>query len=73
MVRRRLPFWIFYFDNSQAAACADTGDLDLDQVERCPAGGKASSESATARRRAATMSDGLICSSNKPHASRCAS
>jgi hypothetical protein len=50
---------------SRAAAWADARDLDLDQVERCPAGGKASSESAIARRRAATISDGLIYSSTQ--------
>src|SRR4051794_4528014 len=50
---------------SRAAAWADAGDLDLGQIERCPTGSKASRESAAARRRAATISDGLICSSQQ--------
>jgi hypothetical protein len=61
MVRRRLSFWTFYFDNI-AGSRRMRGDLDLGHVEYCAAGDEASSESAAARRRAATMSDGLICS-----------
>src|SRR3954465_14307506 len=65
MVRRRLSFWTFYFDSIAGSRLGDAGDLDLGQIERCPTGGKASRESAAARRRTATISDGLICSSTQ--------
>jgi hypothetical protein len=62
MVRRRFPSGFSTSTTSRAAAFADADDLDPGQVERCQAVGKASRESSTAWRRAATMGDGLICS-----------
>src|SRR3954469_24187382 len=62
---RRLSFWTFYFDNIAGSRLGGCRDLGLGQIERWPTGSKASRESAAARRRAATISDGLICSSQQ--------
>ena len=63
MVRRPLSFWIFYFDNIAGGRMVAVPAILISiRLNVAQPGAKPRVKAQTARRRAATIGDGLICS-----------